>query len=121
VLAARAGETLALRLTVRGNRLTIRDGPLEVNAWTFTLRPAQKPKGIDLQEKGEAKGEKFLGIYRFRRGALTLLLDNPGHRRPRAFKSLCGLEQILLILVPNRPAKTKTAPKAKPGAAGGAR
>jgi uncharacterized protein (TIGR03067 family) len=128
VLPSKAGETVAIRLTFRRHRLTIRKDPGVVSACTFTLRPAKKPKEIDLREKGEAKGRKYRGIYRFRRGALTLLLAFPGHRRPGAFKSPSGPEHILLVLVPHRPAQKKPAPpkpapqpKAKPGAAGGGR
>jgi uncharacterized protein (TIGR03067 family) len=103
--AAPAEAVKKVRLTVKGNKVTIHEGEKETKA-TFKLNPAKDPKWLDATATVNGKEEKTLGIYKFDGGKLTVCYSHVTGNRPKEFSSEGGTkEKPLILAVYQRPKK----------------
>ncbi len=91
-------EIKALRLTVQGNKRTLKVGD-EVRAQsTFKLDASKSPKWIDVTlESGDMKGQTFHGIYEIDADTQKTCITLKGDERPKDFTSKEGSGHLLQI------------------------
>jgi uncharacterized protein (TIGR03067 family) len=86
------------RLVLTGNRFLLSGDPVTYRG-TFTLRPAQEPKEIDVYfTSGPGAGLKALGIYELVGDVYTACFGLPGTERPSEFVSRPGSGHVLQVL-----------------------
>lgn len=95
----------AIRLTIRGDKFTTRQGGGEVVS-TFKLDPTKKPKHIDLSEtvEGKDKPKPLPGIYELTDDVLKLCFlfpfEEKGDKlgmRPTEFSAKTGSDHVLEV------------------------
>jgi uncharacterized protein (TIGR03067 family) len=70
----------------------------ETKKATYKLKPAAKPKEIDVSPEDDAN-KTFLGIYEMKKGTLKLCVDlGQDSQRPTEFTAPDGGSRILLIM-----------------------
>ena len=87
------------RLTVSGDRFSIRSKGKLLYRGTFQVDPSKKPSTIDFTlTKGETKGKTWLGIYLLDRDVLKICdnADDAAKGRPEAFATEPASGRVLL-------------------------
>ena len=96
-------EAEAVRLTVAGEKYTLREGGEDI-VGTHKLDPTKTPKQIEaVRAKGPHAGEKMLGIYELDGDTFKVCFAAPGKDRPTEFKSAAGSGRRLLVLQREKP------------------
>ena len=100
--AQRGGKDVAasdlekLKLTFKGDSLTIDVGDARLEKAAIVLNPSKAPATIDLKSV-RAGGDTALGIYKLDGNTLTICWAKEGER-PTEFASTSGAEQVLMVL-----------------------
>jgi uncharacterized protein (TIGR03067 family) len=86
---------------------TLRRGEEVIGGGTSELDPSETPKAIDFElTRGEAKGQRFAGIYELETKTRKLCFAAAERGRPSGFGSSTGSQQILVrferVAKPNR-------------------
>jgi uncharacterized protein (TIGR03067 family) len=93
------------KLVIKGESYSFRMGKTRLEL-TYHLRPAERPKAIDLTViDGPQKGKTYYGIYRLRGNTYTICRNiEPGKSRPTAFATTpdSGLMLVVWKRVPTR-------------------
>jgi uncharacterized protein (TIGR03067 family) len=77
-----------IKLTVNGNKRTLKRGDEVVAQSTFKLDASKSPKQIDITlESGDAKGRTFHGIYEIDGDTQKVCLNLMGDDRPKDFSA----------------------------------
>jgi uncharacterized protein (TIGR03067 family) len=84
-----------VKLTFKGDKVTVQVGGREENAEAFTLDPSKKPKEIDVADKAK-------GIYELDGDMLKLRISHAG-KRPEKFDGQTGQGEILATLKRDKP------------------
>lgn len=85
---------------IKGNTMTVKDGPRDEEAFTITLDPKATPATIDIRPLRDGKpgnGPVIQGIYLLEKDKLTICFSTGGDR-PKEFKSENGSNVGLLVL-----------------------
>jgi uncharacterized protein (TIGR03067 family) len=85
----------AVKLTFKGDKVTVQVGDRQEHAETFTLDPSKKPKEIDIADKAK-------GIYELDGDTLKLRISHAG-KRPEKFDGQTGQGEILGTLKRDKP------------------
>jgi uncharacterized protein (TIGR03067 family) len=86
------------RVTLKGNCFLLCADSVTYRG-TFTLRPAQQPKEIDVHFIcGPGAGLTALGIYQLAGDTYTACIGFPGAGRPSEFATRSGSGQVLEVL-----------------------
>ncbi len=88
-----------IRITVAGNKVTVKKGDKVLMAATQKLDPSKAPKALDAtMTDGPQKGVVMLGIYTFDGDTVKVCFDPDGKRRPTEFKTAEGSKEFLDVL-----------------------
>jgi uncharacterized protein (TIGR03067 family) len=87
----------SLRVTFKGNQVTIKEGR-RVSEATFTIKPTKKPPRIDGTSKAGEKEIETIGIYEFDGDRLTICYTLAGGKRPQKFSTKGGTEKSPLFM-----------------------
>lgn len=89
-------EARKLKLTIQGDRFTLRKDAVVLSEGTFKLDPGKKPKQIDETiSSGFSKGKVMLAIYEIDGDHHKICFPEEGKGRPTSFSSLPGSGQLL--------------------------
>jgi uncharacterized protein (TIGR03067 family) len=111
---AGAEEIKDLKITVRGDRITLGGRGAGNREYAFKLDPTQKPKTIDMTgQDGPEQGKTFRGIYSLEGDTLKLCLDDPDKERPTEFATKAGTTSLLAVLRRQADDKGEEKPPAK--------
>jgi uncharacterized protein (TIGR03067 family) len=100
-------EVKRTRLTVSGNRYTLREGDYEFHGVLTGIDPARNRGPVDFLADGGHHGveNRFLGIYVLEDDELSVCVAGPGRDRPAEFNSRAGSGRRLYLFkryVPSR-------------------
>ena len=77
-----------MKLTMSDGKYTVNVGE-KIDKGTLKLKPATKPKAIDITgTQGPNKGKTFLAIYQLKGDTLQICYDLAGKQRPKEFKTV---------------------------------
>ena len=96
---AAADDIKGHKLTLQGDRFTIRSKGKVVYQGTYTTDPSTKPASIDFKNTaGEMKGKTWLGIYELDGDVLKICdnADDVAKGRPSAFVTEASSGQVLV-------------------------
>jgi uncharacterized protein (TIGR03067 family) len=87
------------KLTIDGNKMTARDGDDFLDASTFTLDAAKKPRAIEIvYTAGPDRGKKLTGIYEIGKDTLKICVTLRDKDGPTDFVSKPDTDHTLVIL-----------------------
>jgi uncharacterized protein (TIGR03067 family) len=97
--AGEAEQIKDVRLVLKGNRFTLKQGDVSTYGGTYVVDVSKKPKTIDiLFESGPEKGNKALGIYELEGDTYKVCIALAGKQRPTEFASKPGSGLVLEVL-----------------------
>ncbi len=91
-------EAKKLKLSINGNRFTLRKDSEIVSEGSMTLNPGKKPKQLDETiTTGPSKGKTYLAIYEIDDEHHKICFAAAGKERPAEFVAAPGSGQLLQV------------------------
>lgn len=102
------------KVTFAGDTFTRQSGS-DTSKGTYKLNPAAKPAEIDVTfTEGALKGKSLTGIYVLEGDTLKVCTAAPGKKRPSAFASKAGSDDLLVTLTRDKAQAAQTPPSPPP-------
>jgi uncharacterized protein (TIGR03067 family) len=91
-------ELKILKITIDGDKYTVKSEDNVVSRGTFKVDPSKKPKTIDItHSEGDGSGQGMLGIYEFDGDTMKACYARPGEARPAKFSADAGSGNQLIV------------------------
>ncbi len=93
-------ELKRMKLTIEGEKYTLKTEDATVSAGTIKVDGAKKPKTINIMATdGDGSGQEMLGIYELDGDKMKVCYGRPNEERPSKLAAEAGSGRILVVAV----------------------